>query len=265
MRERVLESTESIVFYVQPKGASMDDQPNRRNRSWSRDELILALSVYVNLKPVVPSPKRPEVQNLSALLRAMEHSASDRIADDFRTPASIVMKLMNFRSLDDDYQGKGLEAAGKEDRLVWNELSGQVPLLVALADAIRITHSGQVGTRDGYGDDLIHDTFEGALLMRSHLARERDPRLARSKKKMMLRKHGRLACEVCEFDFADFYGARGDGFIECHHIRPLHELHLSTITRHDDLALVCANCHRMIHASRPVSTIAQLKSELTRQ
>ena len=30
-----------------------------------------------------------------------------------------------------------------------------------------------------------------------------------------------LACEVCGFHFGHCYGKLGEGFIECHHLRPL--------------------------------------------
>lgn len=87
---------------------------------------------------------------------------------------------------------------------------------------------------------------EGRHLMLRHRVRERDARL-RLRKIEATRRAGRpLACEVCGFDFEVTYGKRGSGFIECHHIIPLHETG-ERITRLDDLALICANCHRMIH------------------
>src|SRR3954469_17806537 len=55
-----------------------------------------------------------------------------------------------------------------------------------------------------------------------------------------------LACRVCGFDYERTYGVRGAGYIECHHAVPLHVTGRRT-TRLDDLILICANCHRMIH------------------
>ena len=31
------------------------------------------------------------------------------------------------------------------------------------------------------------------------------------------------SCEACGFDFGKTYGDRGQGFIECHHVEPLHQ------------------------------------------
>jgi 5-methylcytosine-specific restriction protein A len=239
----------------------MINEPHERNRAWSRDELILALKLYSELKPKAPGENHEGVRELSSLLRAMRHKSGGDVPENFRSPASVVMKLMNFRSLDSEYDGKGLASVGDRDRLVWNELSADAQLLSALDAAIRSANATSEDSRPGV-DPEFEDAFEGAILMKLHRVRERDPRLAKTKKEKALQEFGKLACEVCMFDFANFYGARGIGFIECHHILPLHELRAGVNTRLADLALVCANCHRMLHASRPVATISQLRSEV---
>ncbi len=100
---------------------------------------------------------------------------------------------------------------------------------------------------------------EGRLLVRRHVARERDPRLRRRKIEAALRSGRDLACEACGFDFGQTYGERGRGYIECHHVIPLHAIGERT-TRLDDLALLCANCHRMVHARAPWPTPAELSA-----
>jgi 5-methylcytosine-specific restriction enzyme A len=70
----------------------------------------------------------------------------------------------------------------------------------------------------------------------------------------------KLACEACGFDFAIRYGTRGKGFIECHHPKPVATLAEGHKTHLDDLALVCANCHRMIHRSKPWLSVLELKA-----
>ena len=242
----------------------MIDEPHERNRAWSRDELILALKLYCDLKPKAPGESQAEVRELSALLRTMGRKLSGTVPENFRSPASVVMKLMNFRSLDSEYGGKGLASVGDRDRLVWSELSAQQRLLSGLDAAIRSANAAREDSRPEFDAGFGEEAFEGGLLTRMHRLRERDPRLVKRKKEKALQELGKLVCEVCTFDFAKFYGTRGKGFIECHHIVPLHDLRAGRTTRLEDLALVCANCHRMIHASRPVATLAKLQSELTR-
>lgn len=58
---------------------------------------------------------------------------------------------------------------------------------------------------------------------------------------------GKLTCEVCNADFEDEYGARGRNFIEAHHRIPIAKLKTKTKMRISDLAMVCSNCHRMLH------------------
>ena len=104
--------------------------------------------------------------------------------------------------------------------------------------------------------------YEGRVRLRLHKIRERDARAAKNKKAEALNKHGKLVCEVCQFEFAARYGDHGSGFIECHHREPL-----SKITDDgrkvtlNDLALVCANCHRMLHRKNWPS-VEELRSRL---
>ena len=226
---------------------------------WSRDELVLALDVYFRLAGAVPSPQRAEVRELSAILRSAQlHPASDR-PDNFRSPASVVMKLMNFRSLDPSYGGKGLKARGRLDETVWRELAGDRSRLSRAATAIRGLLAAGETVAAAPVDPLIQEAEEGALLTRTHLTRERSAKLVAAKKQDVLQRHRKLACEACGFCFGTFYGKVGEAFIECHHRRPLSELTAKGRTRLEDLALVCANCHRMIHARRPWLTVEQLR------
>jgi hypothetical protein len=72
-------------------------------------------------------------------------------------------------------------------------------------------------------------------------------------------------CEACGFDFGEVYGPRGKGYIECHHIDPLSGREgVADVTKESDLALLCANCHRMVHRYEPCLTIDELKDILLR-
>jgi len=64
------------------------------------------------------------------------------------------------------------------------------------------------------------------------------------------------------FDFAAKYGDLGAGFLEAHHILPLAAIG-PAITRLADLAVVCSNCHRMLHRAKPWMTLAELRGRIT--
>jgi 5-methylcytosine-specific restriction protein A len=55
------------------------------------------------------------------------------------------------------------------------------------------------------------------------------------------------------------YGQLGEGFAECHHTCPLAELPGERATRLAGSAVVCANCHRMLHRGRRRATVEELR------
>jgi 5-methylcytosine-specific restriction endonuclease McrA len=88
----------------------------------------------------------------------------------------------------------------------------------------------------------IYPQFENRKAITSHLQRERSSYLATERKN-----HDDYVCQVCGLRFEDAYGKLGEGFAEAHHRIPLHRLTGKVRTRMEDLATVCANCHRMLH------------------
>lgn len=113
--------------------------------------------------------------------------------------------------------------------------------------------------------EYSYSAEEGQILTRIHIMRERDTKIVRLKKELFQDEHhGRLYCEACSFDFARSYPRHGDGFIECHHTKPLSQLHPEQQTKLDDLALLCANCHRMVHYRPPWLSMSGLREVLQR-
>lgn len=121
---------------------------------------------------------------------------------------------------------------------------------------------GEAPTADGDHDQPEFLGFEGELRLGFVLHRRREAKLRR--KKLLAAQYennGALICEVpgCGFDFKARYGAIGEGFAHVHHLTPLSE---SAPTGRNnslkDLAVVCANCHAMIHVGgkcRPLDSL----------
>jgi 5-methylcytosine-specific restriction protein A len=235
------------------------------NHNWSRDELILALDLYFKHRRSPPDRKSPEAQGLSRLLNRMAEHIQDK-APNYRSASSVVLKLMNFRSLDpvSVSAGKvGMKSTAKGDREVWRDFADKPAELARAAAAIReIVQAGEDGEPAFDAEEGIAEAEEGRLLTRLHMQRERSRALVEQKKRAVLKVTGRLVCEACGFDFEAAYGERGKGFIEAHHALPLHQLTPGTKTRLEDLRLLCANCHRMIHVRRPWLTVEGVQGEL---
>jgi len=113
---------------------------------------------------------------------------------------------------------------------------------------------------DGVTDQ---DFPEGKISYRMHRSRERNAALI-EKAKILAKKrnNGRLLCDVCGFDFVAKYGKIGEGFIEAHHTIPISELPEHGRTKVEEIALVCSNCHRMLHRKRPWLTMKNLTALL---
>ncbi|MGQ0511545.1 MAG: HNH endonuclease [Betaproteobacteria bacterium] len=66
-------------------------------------------------------------------------------------------------------------------------------------------------------------------------------------------------CEACDFSFGSFLDGLGQRALQVHHRRQLSATDRPRITGLRDLAVVCANCHAMIHAdpkrAMPVRTL----------
>ncbi|WP_235178969.1 HNH endonuclease [Bacillus cihuensis] len=100
---------------------------------------------------------------------------------------------------------------------------------------------------------------EGKLILKQHLVRERNTEVIKLAKERFMQRHDKLFCEVCGFDFKAHYGDIGEGYIEGHHTKPISEMAENEQTKVEDIALVCANCHRMLHRKRPWLSITEIK------
>jgi 5-methylcytosine-specific restriction protein A len=203
---------------------------------------------------------------LSRLLNRMAHVLGVETALDFRNPNSVYMKMMNFRRFDPTYTGQGrvgLTRGNKDEEVVWNEFRADKSRLQSVASAIRaaVDHDSEELSHFPADEEGI-EAPEGRVLTRLHRVRERNRKLVEDRKARALKLNGKLVCEVCEFDFGKRYGERGNGFIEAHHTQPLATLAENSKTKLADLALVCANCHRMIHALKPWFSIEELRAVL---
>ncbi|WP_340010806.1 HNH endonuclease [Paenibacillus sp. FSL H7-0690] len=108
------------------------------------------------------------------------------------------------------------------------------------------------------GIDAGNEYPEGEVAFAIHRTIERDYRLIKDAKEKFLENHGRLYCEACGFDFEHFYGNRGSKFIEGHHTKLVSEMNGNYKSKIEDIAMLCSNCHSMIHR-KPLLSVKRLK------
>lgn len=231
-----------------------------RKTAWLRDELILALDLYMREGPTAPRESREEVSNHLRAIPIEQHLAAD---PKFRSEKAVSYKLYNFVALDPTRDSKGFPHGGQGDASVWDEFVYDRASLIRAAMAIRANLDAITPDEADEAEPEVAEAAEGRLLTRVHRVRERNAKLVERKKSAAMKKKGALACQACGFDFSVVYGERGDGFIECHHTVPVSSLKPGDSTRLEDLALVCANCHRMIHRRSPWLTVGDIAALVT--
>lgn len=212
------------------------------NPKWSRDETILALDLYFECAGHIPSGEDVRVQRLSKVLRSLPCHDRASKKDSFRNPDGVAFKLQNLRQL---ATGKGLSNVSEMDRKVWSEFGSDPEKVKQLAGLIK----GAVSLRELHqevSDWKEEDEFyEGRVLTELHKTRERDPRI-RDRLLKLRRGSGILSCDMCSAKAQSFDPALEDAAFEVHHLIPL-SMTMERTIRLTEVALLCANCHRLLH------------------
>jgi len=144
-------------------------------------------------------------------------------------------------------------------------MAGDGKLLKDHADVIRFAmrdHSVPL-TIENHEDE--YEGEEGGALLKLHVSRERDRKLVHRKRAKVMAESGKLVCEVCTLDFGERYGEHGQGYIEVHHLKPVSSLGAGGKRKLSDLALVCANCHRMLHRGRQLMSLSTLRDMISQR
>jgi hypothetical protein len=134
------------------------------------------------------------------------------------------------------------------------ELSINKPGISAIPGYVRFPEQGPDPDID------IHalSVSEGNSKLVIHLRRERNQTIIKAKKK-----HAKsFDCEICGFSFERVYGEQAKDYCEVHHLIQLSEAERETETRIKDLAILCSNCHRVVHLRNPPFTLAVVKGML---
>jgi len=244
-----------------------------RNIPWTRDELIITLDFYMKHRASgIPNKGSSEIKMLSSELNRLALLHELPIGEKFRNENGVYLKLMNFHAIDPDWPGTGMANVSQGDRAVFADFAYQSDILDAAAKSIfqHIYHAEtnaenqQVLAAEETQAGLIVPSIEGRILSSTHLRRERDPRLVERLKDEYFDANGFIDCTVCAFDFERRYGTHGHKYMEAHHLKPISQLSPEgEETTADDLALICANCHRMVHRKSPWLTIEQLRRMLS--
>jgi len=219
---------------------------------WTRDEYILALELYLKYPKSAPAKSDPILAEYSKLMRSL-HPAEASQDPAFRNENGVYLRLMNFRAVDPYWasQGKVGMTSGKAGKCkeIWEELRDSPELVFQFAAQIKSEIELRYATTsDSFSQKDNQDSVqEGKWILTKHYRRERSPALRKKKLKEQLNDRGFNYCEACNQD-GSIYNCEPEKILEVHHTVPLHKSHSEVETKLNDLLILCANCHKAIHA-----------------
>ena len=127
-----------------------------RSPNWNREELILALDLFVREPRARGNRSHPEVQRLSSFLKKYPVHSQYQDEAYLRNTSGIAMKLSNFLRFDPEYEGVGLNRGSKLEKEVWDVFGQDHEKLHRVAKSIR----QRVGATQPYSiDDAHRDLF----------------------------------------------------------------------------------------------------------
>jgi hypothetical protein len=150
----------------------------------------------------------------------------------------------------------------KEWKEPHNQFRGRKSIRIPSEIAVRIgklrdrKRSKKQLAQSSVKEEQEQEFFEGER--RAYRGTARNPQLRGAAKE-----HWGLKCYCCGFDFEEFYGPVAQGTAIVHHLELFSSAHnrrrKATV---EDVRVVCANCHHMIHLAVPPMDVDTLKSRI---
>ena len=214
--------------------------------------------MYLSLNQGVTTVREQYRADARSALRARTSDFLAQLGDESDSFECGPIDLKTTAELGLDYEAGSIcarfysrDAIPDEPALI-GDLTHLLRLYFLLTDkAIRISHVEREDDEGPLGEEDLR-------LLRTHKRIERNQQLAKMAKTI----HG-YTCMVCNIDFGTVYGDIGKGYIEAHHLTPLGSLKGQKVTldARKDFAVLCSNCHRMIHRSDLINDITTFKEK----
>jgi len=139
------------------------------------------------------------------------------------------------------------------------ELEEEIRHMKGLYGLLSYNETIPIGSGAREADESADAPLEELRRFRQHKRIERNPRVAKEVKKVQ-----GVRCQVCLMTFEDVYGSLGKDFIEAHHLKPVALLPSHPVLQDPltDFAVLCSNCHSMIHRMSDPGDIEALRRVL---
>jgi 5-methylcytosine-specific restriction protein A len=218
--------------------------------------------VYLSLNQGMTEAKEHYKSGAKAALVARAHNframLGDEISSDLLSDIDLVPSSPSAATA--FYEKGNICAVYYSARSMPDEQTVRKDLLdmVALYRALIEAQFNMDSSLDDEGDLAPASMLEDGTKFRLHKRIERNASLVK-----LVKQSKPSSCEVCGLDLGERYGAIGSGYIEAHHLRPVSSLKGTKVELDPvrDFAVLCPNCHRMVHKSGLIDDLERFKKE----
>lgn len=222
----------------------------KKQLPWTEEELILALALYKVLPYGRMHGTNPKVIALSKILNKLPIYDEGIRPENFRSIASVSLRLSNYRSCDPECNTKGLHSSGTG--LFKEIFSRYYRKDELLADAVtEIEQKYRVSIRDITSQQKnIRDKKEQIGNLQSsnfyqlHKSKEIDSSFYQKVKKYHYAKS--RICSVCRISLDEVYGKLGEDMLEYHCVKEFSTDNGLSDVCIGDYIQVCAVCHKLL-------------------
>lgn len=229
-------------------GKKYSGKTKKKQFPWTEDELVLTLALYNTLTYGQMHGTDPKVIALSKILRELPIHLKDSQPENFRSIASVSLRLSNFRSCDPRCNAKGLLSSGtglfKE---IFNKYYGKDKLLADMVSGIEqkyhinVRHiiAPEKNSKENNTEDI-----PAVTPYQIHKNKETDSSFYRKVKEYHYGKS--KICSICETDSIKTYGKLGEDILEYHCIKNFPKTGLSNGVCIGDYIQICPACHKLL-------------------
>ncbi|PKP42282.1 MAG: hypothetical protein CVT93_05130 [Bacteroidetes bacterium HGW-Bacteroidetes-10] len=216
---------------------------------WTEEELILVLALYKELTYGQMHGRNAKVIAMSNLLRSLPIHDIKLHYNNFRSAASISLRLSNYRSCDPKCNSNGLRSSGKGlFKEIFTKYSNNdeqfYSMLSCIVKKYKIDLS-KIISRDFVLNNISLEQQPIMSNFQIHKNKETSSTFLNKVKNYYSRKS--ISCSICNIDLNKIYGKLGEDAIEYHCIKKnfinnSYNVEVSI----GDYIQVCPSCHKIL-------------------
>ena len=244
----------------------------KKQLPWTEEELILTLAIYKSLSYGQMNGTNPKVIALSKILNELPVYEKNVRSENFRSIASVSLRLSNFRSCDPECNSKGLLSSGtglfKE---VFNKYYKKDGLLTSAVTTIEkkydisikhIVSQDKSGRTPNIKEQKID--LPDKSLFQLHKSKESESSFYRKVKEY----HYSISktCFICGISLNEIYGKLGENILEYHCTKTSFIDNNSLVdVCIGDYIQVCPACHKLLDKYYGIIGYDDLKNIITNE